>query len=74
METVWSAFNTAGISARAMSLAYRWETLNHFLRDHNFKKMISMGEQVFLSSIIDSFYDYFQIQCFAPSLKQLGMD
>jgi hypothetical protein len=49
METVWSKFNSMAITARAMSLAYRREILNHFLRDHNFKKMISMRKWIVLS-------------------------
>jgi len=44
METVWSQLNAPGRAARAMSLAYRQQFLDHHIRDMNFKKMISMGE------------------------------
>lgn len=44
METIWSKLNEPGRTARSMSLAHREEFLNHFIRDINFKKMLSMGE------------------------------
>jgi hypothetical protein len=44
METVWSKLNQPGRTARSMSLAYREEFLNRFIRDMNFKKMVSMGK------------------------------
>src|SRR5215510_1171506 len=43
METVWSQLNPAAITACSMTISHRQETLNQYMRDMNFKKMISMG-------------------------------
>lgn len=43
METVWSQLNSIATTTRSMSHGHRWEVLNDFMRDFNFKKLISMG-------------------------------
>jgi hypothetical protein len=44
IETLWSALNSASITARSKSLAHREDSLHHHIADWNFKKMISMGK------------------------------
>lgn len=44
METLWSGMNKVSGAARSMSKAHRQETLDNYMRDANWKKMVGIGE------------------------------
>jgi len=44
METIWSQMNGIAATTRSMTHGHRWEVLNDFMGDFNFKKLVSMGE------------------------------
>ena len=44
METLWAGMNKVSGAARSMSKAHRQETLDNYMRDANWKKMVGIGE------------------------------
>jgi hypothetical protein len=44
METIWSQLNGVAATTHSMTHGHRWEVLNDFMGDFNFKKLVSMGE------------------------------
>jgi hypothetical protein len=44
METLWSGMNKVSGAARSMSKAHRQETLDDYMRDANWKKMVGIGK------------------------------
>ena len=53
METLWSGMNKVSGAARSMSKSHRQETLDDYMRDSNWKKIVGIGE--FLINLRDSF-------------------
>ena len=47
METLWSGMNKVSGAARSMSKAHRQETLDDYMRDANWKKMVGIGKIFF---------------------------
>src|SRR5271168_697693 len=44
METLWSGMNKVSGAARSMSKAHRQETLDNYMRDANWKKIVRIGK------------------------------
>jgi hypothetical protein len=44
LETLWSGMNKVSGAARSMSKANRQETLDHYMRDSNWKKTVGIGK------------------------------
>jgi hypothetical protein len=44
LETLWSGMNKVSGAARSMSKAHRQETLDDYMRDANWKKIVGIGE------------------------------
>lgn len=44
IETLWSPLNKVSMTARAMTKSHRREVLDDYMRDWNFKKLISLSE------------------------------
>jgi Kyakuja-Dileera-Zisupton transposase len=44
METLWSGMNKVSGAARSMSKAHRQETLDDYMRDANWKKIVRIGK------------------------------
>ena len=44
METLWSGMNKVSGAARSMSKSHRQETLDDYMRDANWKKIVGIGK------------------------------
>jgi len=44
METLWSGMNKVSGAARSMSKSHRQETLDDYMRDSNWKKIVGIGK------------------------------
>jgi hypothetical protein len=59
VETLWSVLNESSRSTRGATLAHRAELLNSHMNDSNWKKLVQMGEIVYVtlfrSMLTDSF-------------------
>lgn len=47
METLWSGMNKVSGAARSMTKAHRQETLDDYMRDSNWKKIVGIGKFFF---------------------------
>jgi hypothetical protein len=58
LETLWAPMNKVSAAARSMSKAHRQETLDDYMRDGNWKKLVGIGEffQTFSSFFFDLLY------------------
>lgn len=43
IETLWSILNKLSVLTRVMTKSYRRESLDHGMRDHNWKKLVTIG-------------------------------
>jgi KDZ transposase-like protein len=62
METLWSGMNKVSGAARSMSKAHRQETLDDYMRDSNWKKIVGIGKCFFLLIFRNSHLFLFQFQ------------
>jgi hypothetical protein len=51
LETLWAPFNKISPTARSMSQAHRQEILDDHMRNSNWKKLVQIGEFLYLESI-----------------------
>ena len=49
LETLWSSFNSTGKHARTMSSAHQREVYDDHMRHANWKKLVGMGELLYVS-------------------------
>ena len=52
LEMLWAALNKIADSARSQSTAHRRETLDDYMNDSNWKKLVSLSESYDLSGCI----------------------
>lgn len=51
METLWAPMNKVSAAARSMSKAHRQETLDNYIRDANWKKLVGIRKSLCCSII-----------------------
>lgn len=51
METLWSGMNKISAAARSMTKANRQETLDNYMRDSNWKKIVGIGKFFYLLKV-----------------------
>ena len=74
METLWSGMNKVSEAARSMSRAHWQETLDDYMRDANWKKIVRISK-FSLYKIIQSSHIcfFFQLQLYSLSLKEVKL-
>ena len=73
METLWSGMNKVSGAARSMSKSHRQETLDDYMRDSNWKKIVGIGE--FLINLRGSSHSpLFKFQPYLLNSKEVKWD
>jgi hypothetical protein len=75
METLWSGMNKVSAAARSMSKAHRQETLDDYMRDSNWKKMVGIGQLFSVARQYTGFMLLFVVPTLLKKLKrsQIGL-
>ena len=76
METLWSGMNKVSGAARSMSKAHRQETLDDYMRDANWKKLVGIGKYFLNKEFSDSHTLFLLVPTLLTKLKrsQIGLD
>jgi Kyakuja-Dileera-Zisupton transposase len=61
METLWSGMNKVSVTARSMGNSHRQETLDDYMRDSNWKKMVRIGKSFIDQKVISFWFSKFSI-------------
>jgi Kyakuja-Dileera-Zisupton transposase len=70
METLWSGMNKVSAAARSMSKAHRHETLDDYMRDSNWKKIVGIGKFFFSQYQFLLIYYFFSVSTLITKLKR----
>jgi hypothetical protein len=76
METLWSGMNKVSGAARSMSKAHRQETLDDYMRDANWKKMVGIGTFFVLAETMVDNVTFLLVPTLLTKLKrsEVGID